>query len=228
MQVEVDVGRLDRAPTCHCTCDDKQAREVSFHDDLTPHLHLRWTSTKCDDTLPLQLEYLMVDPAVAAGKVVLFHYTLTVEGNVIDSSRGRGEPLVYLHGPATLSRASSARWRARPSVQRSRLPSRPRATRVEGPGPQRVPRNQFPKDVATGMSFFAETSTGERVQLWVTKVEGAAVWADTNHPLGDKTLNFDVEITAIRDATSEEMAHGHAHGPTGPAATTTTTRSRVD
>ena len=159
----------------------------------------------------------MADPVIAAGKVVLFHYTLTVEGNVIDSSRGRGEPLVYLHGSGSIVPGLEREMEGKgvgAAFQAAVAPEEGYGV-SQGPGPQRVPRNQFPKDVATGMSFFAETSEGERVQLWVTKVEDTAVWVDTNHPLVDKTLNFDVEITAIRDATSEEMAHGHPHGPDG-------------
>ncbi|MEQ9565604.1 MAG: peptidylprolyl isomerase, partial [Pseudomonadales bacterium] len=49
----------------------------------------------------------------------------------------------------------------------------------------------------------------------VVKVGKFNVDLDTNHPLAGVNLSFDVEIVEVRDATEEEIAHGHAHGPGG-------------
>jgi FKBP-type peptidyl-prolyl cis-trans isomerase SlyD len=51
--------------------------------------------------------------------------------------------------------------------------------------------------------------------LTVTRIAGDLVTLDGNHPLAGKTLNFEVEITAVRAATAEELAHGHVHGAGG-------------
>jgi FKBP-type peptidyl-prolyl cis-trans isomerase SlyD len=55
---------------------------------------------------------------------------------------------------------------------------------------------------------------GHRV-VTVKKVGMTAVDVDLNHPMAGKDLRFDVEITEIRDASEEEVAHGHVHGPGG-------------
>jgi FKBP-type peptidyl-prolyl cis-trans isomerase SlyD len=49
----------------------------------------------------------------------------------------------------------------------------------------------------------------------VIKVGGKVVDIDLNHPLAGQTLEFDIELVSVREATAEELAHGHAHGPGG-------------
>jgi FKBP-type peptidyl-prolyl cis-trans isomerase SlyD len=61
------------------------------------------------------------------------------------------------------------------------------------------------------MQFQAQSPHGPML-VTVTKVETEEVTVDANHPLAGQTLNFDVEITEIRDATEEELGHGHVHG----------------
>jgi FKBP-type peptidyl-prolyl cis-trans isomerase SlyD len=61
-----------------------------------------------------------------------------------------------------------------------------------------------------GMEFHAETEHGLQV-VTVTHVENDQVTIDANHPLADVDLTFDIEVTEVRDATEDEMAHGHVH-----------------
>jgi FKBP-type peptidyl-prolyl cis-trans isomerase SlyD len=70
-------------------------------------------------------------------------------------------------------------------------------------------------DIKPGMGFHARGPDGSTVMVWVTGVTPQTVTVDMNHPLAGKTLNFDVQILAVRAATSEELAHGHPHGPDG-------------
>ena len=49
----------------------------------------------------------------------------------------------------------------------------------------------------------------------VVAVDGESIILDINHPLAGKTLHFAVEVLAVRDATAEELNHGHVHGPGG-------------
>ena len=51
--------------------------------------------------------------------------------------------------------------------------------------------------------------------IMVTGIDGKNVTVDGNHPLAGVHLNFDVEVAAVRDATAEELEHGHIHGPGG-------------
>jgi len=80
-----------------------------------------------------------------------------------------------------------------------------------------VPREMFPTDakVEAGMQFHAEGPEGEMMTVTVAGVEGDMVSIDGNHPLAGVQLNFDVKVIEIRDASAEELEHGHVHGPGG-------------
>ncbi len=69
-------------------------------------------------------------------------------------------------------------------------------------------------NVKVGMRLQAQTPQGPRAVV-VTRLVGDMVTIDGNHPLAGKNLNFDVEITDVRDATEEELSHGHVHGEGG-------------
>lgn len=79
-----------------------------------------------------------------------------------------------------------------------------------------VERSNFPKDIKlqAGMQFSAEVSGKDRV-FTVTGIEEDKVQVDGNHPLAGQTLHFAVEVVEVRDATQEELKHGHVHGPHG-------------
>ncbi len=79
---------------------------------------------------------------------------------------------------------------------------------------QQVPRRAFQGDVRAGMQFTASTEAGPRTVV-VTRVQGDMVTIDGNHALAGETLHFDVEVTEVRVASEEELAHGHVHGPGG-------------
>ena len=93
----------------------------------------------------------------------------------------------------------------------------------EGYGPvqeeliQEVPRSSFQgvESIEVGMQFEAQTGQGGAVPVTVTLVTDETVTVDGNHPLAGKDLNFDVTIADVREATAEELEHGHIHGPGG-------------
>jgi len=64
------------------------------------------------------------------------------------------------------------------------------------------------------MQFQASTNAGPRL-ITVVGVQGDQVTIDANHPLAGATLNFDVTVRNVRDATNEEKSHGHVHGAGG-------------
>ena len=64
------------------------------------------------------------------------------------------------------------------------------------------------------MATVVNTSHGQR-EVMVLKVGRFNIDVDTNHPYAGKTLTYDIEVGEVRDATAEEVAHGHAHGPGG-------------
>lgn len=79
-----------------------------------------------------------------------------------------------------------------------------------------VNRGQFPPGakLQEGLQF-QSSHEGRAIIFTVEKIEGDAVTVNGNHPLAGQTLHFEVEVLDIRDATEEEISHGHAHGPSG-------------
>ena len=82
---------------------------------------------------------------------------------------------------------------------------------------QNVPREMFPpeQEIEPGMQFHAQSPDGNTLVVTIAKVEEESVTVDGNHPLAGVHLNFDVRIMDVREATSEELDHGHVHGPGG-------------
>ena len=65
-----------------------------------------------------------------------------------------------------------------------------------------------------GYRYRIQTDDGQMVAL-VTAVRGDFATIDANHPLAGMTLHFEVQVVGVRDATAEELGHGHVHGPGG-------------
>lgn len=153
------------------------------------------------------------------GKVVSIHYTLKDDdGDVVDSSSG-GEPLDYLHGAGNIVPGLEAAMIGRGIGDKFKVTVAPADGygEVVGGGPRVVPRSAFPDEVELeeGMQFFVRGPDGEPFPVWVAGVKGDEVLIDANHPLAGENLNFEVEVVGIRDATKEEVEHGHPHGPDG-------------
>jgi FKBP-type peptidyl-prolyl cis-trans isomerase SlyD len=155
---------------------------------------------------------------IAERTVASFHYTLTGEdGEVIDSSRER-EPLAYLHGAGNivpgLEKAMAGRSQG-DSFQVTVTPEEGYGMRHEEMV-QVVPKSAFEgaPEPKPGMQFQGQGPQGP-VLVTVKSVEGDQVTIDGNHPLAGKTLNFDIEVTEVREASEEELNHGHVHGAGG-------------
>jgi FKBP-type peptidyl-prolyl cis-trans isomerase SlyD len=82
---------------------------------------------------------------------------------------------------------------------------------------QSVSREMFPADqeIQPGMQFHAQSPDGQMIVVMVASVEDDTITVDGNHPLAGEQLNFNVTIMDVRDATAEEIEHGHVHGPHG-------------
>ncbi|MEJ2644706.1 MAG: peptidylprolyl isomerase [Gammaproteobacteria bacterium] len=156
---------------------------------------------------------------VAKHKVVLIDYTLTdAEGTVLDSSQG-SEPLAYIHGIGNiipgLEEALEGKS-AGDALQVSVPPAQAYGER-DNALTQAVPRDRFEgaDEVKVGMQFHTMSEGGAQQVVTVIDVADDNVTIDANHPLAGVTLNFDVNVVEVRDATEEELAHGHVHGPGG-------------
>jgi len=155
---------------------------------------------------------------IQRNKVVTINYTLTDEtGSLIESSEGQ-EPLTYLHGVGNLIPGLEASLEGKSAGASMKVSVPPEE--AYGVWDQEkvmdIPKSQFSgvESVEAGMQFSVQSEAGEEV-VTVSKVEGDTVTIDANHPLAGKTLTFDVTIVGIRDATAEELDHGHVHGHGG-------------
>lgn len=150
---------------------------------------------------------------ISENTVVQIHYTLKNQsGEVLDSSQD-AEPLTYLHGAGNIIPGLETALSGREQGEKVNVTVEPDeaygAHREELV--QQVGRDMFPVDeLEPGMRFKAETAEGPQI-LTVTKVEESDVTVDANHPLAGETLHFDVEVVEIREASSEEVEHGHVH-----------------
>jgi FKBP-type peptidyl-prolyl cis-trans isomerase SlyD len=155
---------------------------------------------------------------IARNKVVTFHYTLTDdEGSYQESSEERG-PVAYLHGRNNIVPGLEAELlgkRAGDELKVTVPPELAYGLRSDE-ARQRVPIKHLvrPGKLAVGKIVIVNTTSGHR-RATVAKLGRFNVDVDFNHPLAGKTLVFDVKIIDVRDATEEEIAHGHAHGPGG-------------
>jgi FKBP-type peptidyl-prolyl cis-trans isomerase SlyD len=155
---------------------------------------------------------------IADKKVASFHYTLSNErGEQIESSRER-QPMTYLHGARNIIPGLEQALTGKAAGEQFQVTIAPadaygerRSDRL-----QRIPAKHFrdAKHLQPGQMVTIQTRQGP-LQATVVKVGRFNVDIDTNHPLAGQTLTFDVEVTEVRDATKEEISHGHAHGPGG-------------
>lgn len=151
---------------------------------------------------------------ISKNKVASIHYTLRDnEGTVIDTSEGR-EPLQYLHGAGNLIPGMEEGLEGKSKGEKLDLKIEP----DKGYGEkdenlvQEVPRSAFgEQEVKEGMRF----STNQGGVVTVTEVGPETITVDGNHPLAGVPLNFAVQIMEVRDATADEISHGHVHGAGG-------------
>lgn len=150
---------------------------------------------------------------VEARKVITIDYTLTdEEGEVLDSSEDDG-PLEYLHGFGNIIPGLEAALEGKEPGQKLQVTVSPEKGYGERDESlvQSVPRSRFPNgEIEVGMRFSAETEDSSRL-LTVVAVDKQQVTVDGNHPLAGQTLSFDVTVREVRDATEEEIEHGHVH-----------------
>jgi FKBP-type peptidyl-prolyl cis-trans isomerase SlyD len=146
--------------------------------------------------------------------VVTIHYTLTDDaGEVLDNSRD-SDPMVYLHGASNIIPGLEKELTGKIAGASLKVIVAPE----DGYGEhspeaiQKVPRSAFEgvEDIQPGMQFQTEGPQGVQMII-VAEVSEEEVTVDANHPLAGKTLHFDVSVEAVRDATPEELDHGHAH-----------------
>lgn len=159
---------------------------------------------------------------IEKNKVVTFHYRLSeAGGELIDDSHGH-PPAVYLHGHEGILKSLEEVLAGKQpgdkivetfSPEQAYGPRRAEAQMRISLKHVRVPAGHKGK-LTPGMVVGLETEQGLR-EVTVVKTGLKTVDVDTNHPLAGKTLTFEIEVVDVRDATAEEIEHGHVHGEGG-------------
>ncbi|MFP3959931.1 MAG: peptidylprolyl isomerase [Spirochaetaceae bacterium] len=152
---------------------------------------------------------------VKTDAVVTIAYTLKDEtGEVLDSSEDHGD-LSYIHGHDNIVPGLEEALDGKnpgESVSATVPPEKGYGERDEELLFQ-VPRTKMPEDaeLEVGMQFEAQTSEGDRRVVTLAEVGESDVTLDANHPLAGRTLHFDVTVNEVREASQEELDHGHVH-----------------
>ena len=155
---------------------------------------------------------------ITVNKVVSLAYTLRDgDGEVIDQSQD-GSQLLYLHGAQNIVPGLEEQLEGvaeGESIEATVSPEKGYGPRIGEA--QEVPRNLFPADaeLAAGMQVVAHDDEGRQIPFFITGITEDTITVDPNHPLAGETLHFEVTVDSLRDATEEEIAHGHQQGPGG-------------
>jgi FKBP-type peptidyl-prolyl cis-trans isomerase SlyD len=152
---------------------------------------------------------------IGQNSVVSMHYTLkNDDGDVMDTSEGK-EPMVYLHGANNLIPGLEAELTGKTSGATFKTTIEPAQAYGEFSKEliQVISKSMFAgvESIEVGMSFVAQGEGGVQRQVRVVEVEGDDVTIDANHPLAGQTLHFDVNVIDVREATPQELEHGHVH-----------------
>jgi FKBP-type peptidyl-prolyl cis-trans isomerase SlyD len=153
---------------------------------------------------------------ITNNSVVSIHYKLTNDNSTTLDQSPEDNPLIYLHGKGNIVLGLEKTLTDKSIGDAFEVTVSPE----EGYGireeymVETIDRSMFEglDDISIGKQFHAEGNTGP-VVVTVTKIEGDKITIDGNHPLAGENLNFAIEVIAIREATADELEHGHIHGP---------------
>ncbi len=154
---------------------------------------------------------------IAKDSVVRFHYTVSETGQeALESSNDR-EPLAILYGHGNIIPGLETAMLDREAGERfgvDVIAAEAYGEKRDGLS-QRVPKKHFgAQKLEPGMQVVLQTNFGPR-PVTIQKVGMSVVDVDLNHPMAGKDLHFDVEIVEVREASAEELQHGHVHGEGG-------------
>ena len=156
---------------------------------------------------------------IATNKAVSIEHTLTNDaGEVIDSSAG-GAPLVYLQGAGNIIPGLEKALDGKAVGEELTVTVEPEDAYGEYSAElvSALSASMFEgvDQLEVGMQFHASAPDGQMQIVTIRDLDGDDVTVDGNHPLAGQRLTFQVKVVAVRDASEEEVAHGHVHGEGG-------------
>ncbi len=155
---------------------------------------------------------------VAKNVVVSLEYTLTVDGEVVDYSN-KEEPLEYIQGHDQIipGLENALNGMAVGESKQVTVVASEAYGEVDQEAIIEVNRSDFPAEVPMeiGTEVQVRNMDGHVLDARIASIGGDKIKLDFNHPLAGKNLQFDVTVVGLRDATEEEIEHGHVHGVMG-------------
>lgn len=156
---------------------------------------------------------------IKKGSVVSLSYVLTnTKGEELDRGT-KEEPFVYLQGARQIIAGLEKAMEGLKTGDKKKVTVAPKEGYGEVSEKLRttVKKDVFPKEfpVKEGVQFEADLGNGSQGLFTIKTITGEDVVIDANHPLAGETLHFDVEVLEVREATAEELSHGHVHGKGG-------------
>ena len=156
---------------------------------------------------------------IASNKVVTLHYTLKDDKGVLIESSAGSEPLAYIHGVGNLIPGLEIAIEGKQAGDKVSVVVKP----DDGYGErdeelvEEVDKADFDngEELTLGKEFQYDDEDGNVYQVRIIKISDSKITVDGNHPLAGRTLAFDVEVLEVRDATKDELSHGHVHGAHG-------------
>ena len=157
---------------------------------------------------------------ISKNKIASLSYTLKNDDGQILDQADKENPFLYMHGTGGIIKGlESALENKKVDENFNVIISPEDAYGEHDPAlTEAVPRTMFEgisdENLVAGAQFHAQTAQGTQI-ITIADVEGDMVKIDANHPLAGQTLHFEVAVLDIRDASEDEIAHGHPHMPGG-------------
>jgi len=152
---------------------------------------------------------------IADDVVVSLDYTLTVEGKLVDASE-ENEPIEFIQGYQNIipGLEKALYGMAVGDSKEITVASKDAYGEMDPKAMVDIPRSEFPKDIEleTGLELALQQPDGDVLHAIVVSFDNDTVKLDFNHPLAGKELSFRVTVVELRQATVEEISHGHVHG----------------
>ena len=140
------------------------------------------------------------DMAIKDGSKVAFDYTLTVDGEVVDTSKGR-EPLEYIHGQGQIIPGLAAELEGMKAGEEKsvEIPPKEAYGEINSPACREVPKPSLPEGIEPQVGMYLQLSGpgGQAIPAKITEIKDEAIVIDLNHPLAGKTLHFDVVVVSV-------------------------------
>jgi len=157
---------------------------------------------------------------ITTNKIASLAYTLKNDDGEILDKADENNPFLYMHGTGGIIKGLENALNEKSVNDSFSLIVAPDEAYGERDDKltESVPRTMFEgipdEEMVAGAQFHAQTAQGTQV-ITIASIDGDMINIDANHPLAGETLHFDVTVLDIRDATEEEIAHGHPHASGG-------------